>query len=331
MYLYHNVVKNVSSVSIPNFSRYNIFRDGTIHDLLYDKYYSDIKKYIAIRGDDGLLYINNICELLFYSFYGYTNCYSFLSNLNNKYIVPSDIVKIYKAHITINGEIFKYIPETKSYFINKYGCVYSSVTKQILAHAVNHRGYKIISITFKGNMRYTCKISRLIYMAWNNLTRSQISNMTIHHIDSNITHDDIDNLKLLSSYDNIMDSVYNKYHSSALFDIDEITLVCKFMEQNLSSEQIALRLNSKYTNRQIITLIDRIKNGGWRDISEGFNIRNFSSHQKEKVAKLDDVKVKRIRELIGEGLSNTEIANLFKVNNRTISAIKLNQTWKNIT
>lgn len=133
------------------------------------------------------------------------------------------------------------------------------------------------------------------------------------HIDNNGFNNNYKNLEWKTRGENIKiahekGQINNKgeNHKKSLISNDEAMIICKYLEENRSYDEI-ISLMKFPDNKSYRTLLVRIKNGiAWKDISKNFNIdKSSTKYRPSQMETISHLPI--IKKLIEEGKRNSEI------------------------
>ena len=115
----------------------------------------------------------------------------------------------------LEGEVWKPIRDSKSYYISNKGRVKSLTRKKplILIQQTNSKGYYRVCLSLtKGKPKYYL-VSRLVAEAFI-INDNPTSKKTVHHIDEHKENNTVENLQWLSLSDNIKEHYKKKAEGS---------------------------------------------------------------------------------------------------------------------
>lgn len=157
-----------------------------------------------------------------------------------------------KEKIWINGVEMRVIPGYFGYFISNNGVVYSILRNKIMKHRIDEDGYHKVDLFYREEGDYRSKnshpdirlIHHLVYMAWTGTIVT--SENVIHHKDSIIFHNNIDNLELTTAQLNRMYSVEDglQWGAPSTFNWTRelVDKICKMMTEGKTIHQMACNL-----------------------------------------------------------------------------------------
>jgi hypothetical protein len=158
--------------------------------------------------------------------------------------------------------IWKEIPQYPNYEASNTGLIRRRANERILKPKQNDlRPYEYLSI-FSGGKKYTKKVAKLIWMAFNECD----CDMTIDHIDRNPKNNHIDNLRCISNLENCQNRKNsgwkpNKYNLTKEMKID---IIKQIRSKQKTTWQIMLEY--KIPSNYISTVIKR---GSWDRLIDG--------------------------------------------------------------
>lgn len=217
------------------------------------------------------------------------------------------------------GNTMKFISNTK-YIITEQGEVINSETSSILKHMVDRNGYHYVNLSTNNNLT-TYRIHRLVA---ENFVRGFFVGATVNHIDGIKSHNCVSNLEWVSLKANIQHayalglSKVGQDRQQALLDDSDVSEIKEGFVIGTPNKELAERYGVHKST------IQNIKSGrAWAHIRK--DLKWICDNQK----KLDGADIPIIREAIGAGQSDPDIAILFGVTRGTIRQIRVGNTWKN--
>jgi hypothetical protein len=317
--------------SITNYSNYTISRDGFIRQkntniLLYNANSSPIRV-IGLKRDDNYFVIISVDKLVMNTFVGelenrighkdgdYSN-----NKCSNLYYIINSITNDKKSNIIIiDGIKYKKHPTFNHYYISENGIIYSTFKNTFIIKTINDDGYYRIS--GHEDKKKTLFIHRMVYETY---VGKIPKDMDIHHRNGKKWCNHYTNLSPLTKAENIRDA-----HNTGLRDgigakwkEEDIHIICKMMEQNISSIDIGKQFNicDKKDILRFSRFCYKIRSKRiWKDISSQYDLSKYNSyeHLTERLIKISPEDVRAIRQL-SKTMSMTEIAKMYHV---TISCI----------
>ena len=212
------------------------------------------------------------------------------------------------------------------YLIGDDGLVFSEKSSKVLTKIDDGRGYDAVTIWING-VSEKIKVHRLVAETW--LIRDE-EQLEVNHKDGNKKNNTVSNLEWCTHQDNITHA-----YNTGLLSIGESHPISKLKESDveciiglfilgLNNQEIANRYNIA---RGTISKIRQRKT--WRHVLPDISFES-TSVTNTAGGKLNADKVIEIRKMSKSGVTNSAIANYFKVHNGTIHSILSGKTWKNI-
>lgn len=310
-----------------------------------------INNYGTIKSinNDSLIYIkNDIVHLIekdktfnipynilyVYSYYGMTSLEIYEYN-----IVICMVNIISNKILDIDGEIFKRIPNFSSYYINKYGLIYSKKSDCFIKHKLDHMtyGYHQVQLVRDDKIKKYMKIHRLVFSTWYDTEINE--NDVINHKDLNKGNNYYKNLEKTNALGNTRHANINGARND-VWNIDTVYDVCSLLNNNVSPKDILSILNipaEKYSS--LVSLCYRIKIGqSYKDISIKFpNINKYGNKKKTELNEdiINSICLDMSNHNINDFINLKEyyeyFAEKYKVSINIISSLKNKSRWKNIS
>lgn len=247
-------------------------------------------------------------------------------------------INFYKSYInfensngynqTLGGEGmagFSHSEETKQRLsIAHTGKKLSDETKRKVGIASKGRVYteeakKKISETHQGIKHHNAKLTEEDVLQIKELIKNGLLQTTIGKM-FNISTSIINNIKQGRGWKHIGEDISEIKTKERKLNEDNVLEIKKLLKSGTSQKEIAIKFNVSPST------ISEIKSGKkWAKIGEDIsNIKKFNKPN----AKLNEEKVKKIKKLLSQGITQKEIAELFNINVAIISRIKLGKAWK---
>jgi Mor family transcriptional regulator len=172
----------------------------------------------------------------------------------------------YKNYLRMNNEIeWRVIPSFPNYEASNTGLIRRVKTQKVLkSKNIDSRQYQVVSLFYR--KKYTKKVSRLIYEAFNDCE----CEMTIDHIDRNILNNNLSNLRCVSIAENHKNrTIYKSKNKYGLTDDIKMEIIINYRAGKLTTWDIMKKYNlpSNYISSVI-------KRGSWDRIVWRSNIKN---------------------------------------------------------
>lgn len=302
----------------------------------------EIHKSYVIFTDDNMkrMEIGKL-QLISDSYYGKTGvaplCDSSSPHADKIYFEPNKIIHDADLYI-INHEEYRKIPGFSTYFVNKYGAVYSSRTGLFMRQKSDRPdGYKMIQMVGDDGIPKYRKIHRIVFETWSGPIPVS---MVVNHINCNTGCNFITNLEICSSFQNTRHANIHRLKLDA-WDVPSVYKVCDMMSRGCSIDEIYSEIGSTGKSRTaVISLCYRISSGDvYRDISSQFSI-DFSKYKKSKASVSEDDVVNVCEELINGGwlkknlpahVIDEEVGKKFGISKFVVRSIRLQSKWKKVT
>lgn len=324
-----NIIPRFNSIKLPNSTEVSI-DPPEIH-----------KSYVIITDDNMERMEIGKLQLLADSYYGKT-CVAPLCNPNHLHadkihFEPNVLIHENGMYI-INGEEYKPIPGFCSYFVNKYGAVYSSRTSRFMRQKSDRPdGYKMIQIVGDDGIPKYRKIHRIVFEVWLDAIPNM---MVVNHINCNTGCNFMTNLELCSSFQNTRHANIHHLKDDA-WDIPSVYKICNMMSRGASIDHIFNELGDVGKSRTaVLSLCYRISTGEvYRDISSQFDI-DFSIYKKSKASISESDVIAVCEEIINGGWLrknlhaheiDEQLGEKFGISKFVIRSIRLQSKWKRIT
>jgi transposase len=219
---------------------------------------------------------------------------------------------------------FKAIENTR-YLVSDTGLVYSSVSNKLLKSVDDGRGYLTVTLWVDGTSE-KFKIHRLVAKTFLPNPHGLIE---VNHKNGNKLDNFVSNLEWVTHAENMKHAWSNNLMKigsetfNAILTENDVVEIKQLMLKGLNNQEISELFG---VARATISKIRDIKT--WKHVLPGLILPASSS--KFKGGKLDETQIKEIRLLSENGVSNPELANMFKVHNGTIYNIVNRISYKNI-
>lgn len=199
-----------------------------------------------------------------------------------------------KTVVYYPDEELRRYPHNLHYYIGNYGTVYSEYSGKKKVIFPNIDGYEVTGIQRDGKYK-SYRVHRLILETFNPIENEE--EMQVNHIDGNKTNNVYDpehdrvNLEWCTCQENIQHAINHdlrfpcgENHHKAIHTEAEIWKICEYLNEGLSSQQIAKLLNKECTPSFKKLIYDIIKKESWVFISKNFpNITENLIHPYHKV------------------------------------------------
>lgn len=221
-------------------------------------------------------------------------------------------------YINNTSIMFKRIKNTDD-FISSNGVLYSTFLRRFKSIAHRKNGYHAHQICVSGNTmkKYT---HRLVYETWIGPIED---GYVIDHVDGHKWNNDILNLEMVTSGENIV-RAFKLDLQPKIWSDESIKLICRMMEKNYNKNEICdlldIPISNKNERRSVSSLICRLKNGSTRkDITSNYDLSKYdnSSHKFKVLSNKDET---IIQNLDIRGFGPTEISKITGINRTTISS-----------
>ncbi len=220
----------------------------------------------------------------------------------------------------------KYIENSKNYFVDEQGFVYSGNRKLKTNNATN--GYSSVTIRYLNGTKKVHYVHRLVAL----LFIPNESNLpVVNHKDLNKRNNSVLNLEWVSHKDNVAHAMNNGAFSdregtrfSALFTRKQIVEVCELLEEGWRDVDIARKTN---VERRTVGAIRKKKI--WTHISD-----NYSFNKSSRKLKISVETIRWICKMILDGKTNIEIEDLVKntlITRQDVWKIRNKQLYKTIS
>ncbi len=235
------------------------------------------------------------------------------------------------SSISINGEIFKPIPNFDSYYISSNGVVHSTHRDRFISITYNHGNYAVATIINNDGYRAPQRIHRLVYTSF---VGPISEDKCIDHLDNRKYNNNVSNLDLVFTHVNIRRALDDGL-SNMRWSVDDINNICKMLEVNTPSKFIADSFNMQTHEgyRDLTMLIHHLTSGKQHvQITKNYDLSKYNSALNKRDRVLNENDVIYIWNAIhndNEPIKN--LADKFNVSANTITKIRDRKTWKYVT
>lgn len=200
-----------------------------------------------------------------------------------------------------------------NYEVSNLGQIRNIATGNMIKLQMGTHGYKTFGICM-GNKQVTKTVHRLVAIAF--VENDDPENKTVvDHLNGVKTCNWAGNLEWVTIKENtqraIANGLYDPHdknvpigsdHKRSKYTEEEVHEVCKLLEQGYTRQQIREKLNID------TEIVNTIRKGGWKHVSSQYNIPKAKLRRKYSKAFKN-----KIRDLVDEGYSNREIAEILGI------------------
>lgn len=171
-------------------------------------------------------------------------------------------------------------------YINKYGVIYNSNTKNFIHPVLYNNGYMYVYLYKNDNSKMQIAVHRLLMILFE--YNSNYKNLQVNHKDLNKQNNSLYNLEWTTPKENIMHAsinnaiAYGNNHGMSKLTENDVESICRELEKGLY-RGIYTNLSNKY-NVDINTIYDIAKGRSWTRVSKNFDI----NYNQKLLNKTDD-------------------------------------------
>lgn len=207
------------------------------------------------------------------------------------------------------------LEEYPDYVIYEDGRIYSNLSNKFIAQRANEFGYVSSCLKNKDGEYKWCRVHRLVALAY--IPNSE-NKREVNHIDGDKSKNHHTNLEWATSKENKAHAWENDLythkgdnHYAAIFTEDQIHAMCAMLQDGARSIDVAKLFG---TDKHLIANLKTGRN--WKHVSDQYNFNVVRKARKSPQL------IKKVCQMIVDGISNAEISRQLPISQQDVSRIK---------
>lgn len=161
------------------------------------------------------------------------------------------------------------------YMVSNYGRIYSKQSDAIMKTTIINSGYERVTLRSINNTPIDALVHRLVLAAFCPIDNCE--NLQVNHKDTIKTNNHLYNLEWVDNSGNMIHAYNNglrnigEDHNWATLNEEQVHMICKCFENNMSYKEICNMLGIEYSKRNCGILYHIKYRHNWKHISKDYN------------------------------------------------------------